>query len=119
MSDTPLNLSPMESALLESLQRSEQEHDKRLTELERLLSELGTQSQTDSEQAVNAFRTLSNTLAGLTSQLAALDKGLQTLTVRVDVYRSEAQSMKESFEKAVVAFNSMASELGEIKRCAK
>ena len=115
---TPLNLSPMEKALLESLQQAAIEHDRRLTELEQLLNGLTEQSESDSDSD-------RQTVKDLLDQLAKLDEGLKTLTERVEAQRIEAQSMKASYEKAALAFNSMSQnyrllvdELNAIKRAA-
>jgi chromosome segregation ATPase len=115
---TPLNLSPMEKALLESLQQSAIEHDRRLTELEQLLNELTRQSESDSESD-------RQTVKNLLDQLKKLDVGLKTLTERVEAQQIEAQSMRLSYEKAASAFNSMSqnyellvAELDAIKRAA-
>ena len=110
----PKNLTPMEIALLESVQKSNEAHERRLTALESLLNQLGAQSRTESmsdrkthEDLLRQLGQLSKQLAELEARLSTWEPSLAALSEANQITQDRAQQMTETYTAAVQAFNLM------------
>ena len=94
------NFSPMEEALLTSLQESAKEHEQRLSALETLLQQLNAQSKADSDSGNSALKLLQ-------ARLDTLDLRLSALTTQLANWEPLLKQQAAVYSQAVGAFNSM------------
>lgn len=112
------NLSPMEKALLQSLQDSNLQQEKRLSELERLLSELLTHSETESDSGQKSLRDLDRAVKDLAQQVDGLDCRIAKFEADMNQFGKtlgEASVVwnqsQQAYNKAVTSFNLMRQEV--------
>ena len=96
------NLSPMEAALLNSLQASSQNHSKRLSDLEELLQQLVAQSQRSSDSGQGILAQLKERLDALDSRLDCLARDLENLPTLV-------RKQTAAYNQTVAAYDKMRS----------
>lgn len=94
------NFSPMEEALLTSLQESAKEHEQRLSALETLLQQLNAQSEADSDSGNSALKLLQE-------RLDTLDLRLSALTTQLANWEPLLKQQAVVYSQAAGAFNSM------------
>lgn len=77
------NLTPMEAALLDSLQKLSVEHEQRLDELEQLLKNFAERSKDDSSSDRKSVDELKRRLSELESALGGLSEQVDDLEMRL------------------------------------